>query len=313
MLNHCISKQSGAAIIVALFITALVAIAAIAMITRLRFDIHRTELLLNDTQAKYYAQGSLDWAMEQLNNNLKNSQSQPNKLVDQTPIHSPTNTMNGMAIESTIYDAQGRFNLNNLTDPQMQPILIKLIYLVAPKVNPAEAQNIATAVTDWISVTPSSNALNDYYSKLKPPYRSPHHKMASVSELRLVKGVTPEIYAALSHYITALPDATMVNVNNTSPPVLASISPTMSLETAKTLVARCRANPFADIQQFQNLDIVKNNPVPANRITLLSNYFLVRTNVTVTQQTYTLYTLLQRSGTTTQPNEVIIWQSKGTL
>jgi general secretion pathway protein K len=306
-------KQAGAAIIVALFVTSLVAIAAIAMITRLRFDIHRTELLLNDAQAKYYAKGSLDWAIEQLNDNLKNSQSQPNKLVDHTPIHSPKNMMNGMMISSTIYDAQGRFNLNNLTDPKMQPILIKLIQLIDPKISAAAAQNIAAAVTDWISVTTSSSALNDYYIKLKPPYRAPHHKMTSVSELRLVKGITPEIYAALSHYVTALPDATMINVNNTSAPVMASISPSMSLETAKMVVAHCRATPFTDMPQFQNFDVIKNNPIPADRITLLSSYFLVRTNVTVKQQVYTLYTLLQRGGTVAQPNVAIVWQSKGTL
>ena len=107
-------KQTGAAIIVALFVTSLVAIAAIAMITRLRLDTHRTELVLNATQASLYAKGSLDWAIEQLNTDIKESKAQPNKLTDHTPIRSPIQKMNGMSIYSTIYDAQGRYNLNNL-------------------------------------------------------------------------------------------------------------------------------------------------------------------------------------------------------
>lgn len=306
-------KQFGAAIIVALFVTSLVAIAAIAMITRLRYDIHRTELLLNDTQAKLYAKGSLYWAIEQLNEDQIKSQSEPDKLVDHTPIHSPKQNMNGMIISSTIYDAQGRFNLNNLADVKTQPILIKLIQLVDKKTSQADAKNIAIAVTDWISAGSESNTFNDYYAKLNPPYRAPRIRMTSVSELRLVKGMTPELYAALSHFITALPETTLININNTSPEVMASMSPSMSLETAKTLVARCRANPFASLQQFQNVDLVKSNPFTAGTITVLSNYFLVRTSVKVKQQTYTQYTLLKRGGTTRQPSETIIWQSKGTL
>ena len=96
------SSQRGAAIIVALFVTTLVAIAAIAMIDRLRMDLRRTELLLNDIQGNLYAQGSIQWAMEQLNNNWK--QKKPNQIVDPTPIQSPINEVDHAIISSIIYD-----------------------------------------------------------------------------------------------------------------------------------------------------------------------------------------------------------------
>lgn len=297
----------------ALFVTSLVAIAAIAMITRLQIDIHRTELLLNAMQANLYAQGSLDWAMEQLKDDIKKSKSHPNQLIDATPIHSPIQKINGMTVASIIYDAQGRYNLNNLIDPKNQPDLVKLIVTVSPNTSLTLAQQIAAGVSDWITSTAANDSFTEYYLKFKPPYRSPHRPMISVSELRLVKGVNAKLFAALSHYVTALPEITAVNINNASPPVLMSISPTLGMDAAKALAAECHATPLLTIDQFKNLDMVKNHTFPDNKITVLSRYFLVVTNVTVGEQHLTLYTLLQRNNDTAQPSETVLWQSKGTL
>ena len=107
-----LTAQRGAAIIVALFVTALVAAAAIAMIEHLRTDTKRTELLLNNTQLNFYAQGSVAWAIIQLTKDLKNKQ--PQKIVDHTPIYSTLNEINGAKVKSTLYDGQGKLNLNNL-------------------------------------------------------------------------------------------------------------------------------------------------------------------------------------------------------
>jgi general secretion pathway protein K len=310
-----IKKQHGAAIIVALFVTSLVAIAAIAMIVRLRGDVHRIELILNATQANLYAKGSVDWAIEQLNKNLKDSHLQPNKLIDSIPIRSPIQTLNGMTISSTIYDAQARFNVNNLINTQNKPDFVKLILTVYPKISASDADNLAIAVMNWVSMNALSNTLNDYYLKLNPPYRAPHRPIQSISELRLVKGMTPELFHALSRYITALPEVTPININTASAPVLMTASSTLPLASAKTLALQARANPFTDTAKFWSLDIVKSNSFVANKITIVSHYFLVRTDVKVGEQRLVLYTLLQRkegSGPA-GPSETVLWQSKGTL
>lgn len=59
-------SQQGVAIIMALFIMALVATMAYAMMARLDRDIGRTDLMLKEMQAVYYAQASVAWAMDQL-------------------------------------------------------------------------------------------------------------------------------------------------------------------------------------------------------------------------------------------------------
>ncbi len=303
-------KQRGTAIIVALFVTALVAAAAIIMLDRLHIDIRRTELSFNTNQANFYAQGSIAWAMDQLNNDWKFQQ--PNKVIDPTPIQSPIKQMDNFTISSVIYDAQGYFNLNNLTDSGYQTNFIRLLQIMAPNIDQTTAQNIMLAIVDWISPQKKSE-LEEYYATLSPPYHAPHHAMVSASELRLVKGMTADLYAKLSPYVIALPKSTAININNAPIPILMCLSPTMTLESAKTIDAFRKQTPFANLQDFLNSDVVKNNPLPQNNITTTSSYFLVQTNVKVGQQNMLLYTLLERILKNSQPTAIVLWQSKGTL
>ncbi len=305
-------KQQGAAIIVALFVTSLVAIAAIAMIERLRINLRSTELITYNLQANLLAQGSLVWAMEQLNTNWR--QKKPNQLIDLTPIQSPVNQVGNARISGTIFDAQGHFNLNNLSDAGAKDDFIRLVVAAYPKMGVQGAREITAAIAYWIAAGAINNVFDDYYAKAtSPPYRVPHRPMASVSELRLVKGVTAELYAALSPYVTALPEATPININNAAIPVLMSLSPTLTRDAAKTIVMQVKSAPFPTTQHFEQFAIIKNNPIPENKITVNSSYFLVKSSVKVEQQEATLYTLLHRIVKEEKPTEIVIWQSKGTL
>lgn len=304
------TKQRGAAIIVALFVVALAVIAATMMIEQLRTDIRRTELIINTNKANLYAQGSITWAIDQLNNNW--SQQKPGQIIDKTPIKSPIDTQENATISSIIYDAQGYFNLNNATDSRYLPDFLRLVQTVSPETDQTTAQNIFFAITHWISSTSKTPTLDEYYLKLSPPYQAPHRLMISVSELRLIKDVTPDLFLKLSPYIIALPRAIPTNINNATAPVIMSMSQTMELSSAEAIQQAAQQTPFTDPQQFLDFDIVKNNPIEANKITVVSNYFLVETNVTLGQQSLTLYTLLERVTQGPQSKTVVLWQSKGT-
>ncbi len=305
------TKQRGTAIVMALFVTALVAAAAIAMIDRARIDTRRTELILRANQANFYAQGSIAWAMDQLINDW--TQKQPDKLIDRTPIKSPVNKIPGGIIFSVIYDAQSKFNLNNLADMGSVPTLVRLIQLAAPKLDLPALQNILLGIMDWISPGKSSSAFDSYYAALNPPYRAPHRPIVSVSELRMIKGMTPELFMQLTPYVTALPAATKININNAPPLVIMSLNSNMTAETAKAIVSHCQKNPFPSTQHFLNFELVKNNPIEESKITVTSDYFLVVTTVKIGEQTTRLYTLLQRSTKDSKAEIKIIWQSKGTV
>lgn len=303
-------KQQGAAIIVALFVVALVAAISVVMMQRFRTDVRRTELILNANKAYLLAQGSLAWAIDQLNTNWLRQQ--PNQVIDRTPYHFPVQEEEGATLSTSLEDAQGLFNVNNVSDAQYQPNFIRLILVVAPNIDGPHAQEITLALVDWISATSKNVSLNEYYLKLPKPYQAPHRPMASVTELRLVKGMSPELYSKLLPYVTALPKTTAINVNNAGIPVLMSLSPTLSMDGAKAIYLAAHTSPFPTIEAFTNFDIVKNNPFEQNKVTIISNYFLVKTNVKVGNQTITLNTLLERAAQGSKTKSLIIWQSKGT-
>lgn len=306
-----LSSQKGAAIIVALFVTALVAAAAVAMIERLRIDIRRSELILNDRKAHLYAQGSIAWAMEQLNANLR--QKKPGKLIDILPLHSPINVIDNITVYSEITDQESLFNINNLTDPETHSGFIQLVHAVDPSINADDVKNLITAIRDWISPSGTNNQLDNYYAKQIPAYVAPHRLMVSISELRLVKDVTPKLYAKLSPFLTVLPEATAINVNTAPPQVLMSLSPTLSLDAVLTIINYRQQHPFVTPENFLQFDVVKNHHIVDKKITTLSSYFLVKTNVKVDNQELRLYTLLHRMLNNAQPIEMLVWQSKGTL
>jgi general secretion pathway protein K len=305
------NKQTGSAIVVALFIVALVVIAATAMLTRMQQDIRRTELLLNATQASLYAQGSIDWAVDQQINDWKLQQQQ--QIIDKTPIQAPLKKMSNATIEATIYDAQGLFNVNNLTDTSYRDVFLRLIKILVPKISNNDAQTITQGISTWIATGNTTNQFDEYYSKQTPPYHSPHRLMTSISEMRLIKGMSPALYSALLPYMIALPATTTININNTTAPVLMSLSPTLTIIGAKSLAQMTQQTPFATTQHFLANDIVKNNPFPENKITTISNYFLVKTQVNIGDQHIILYTLMQRDVKNSQAIVTILWQSKGTL
>jgi general secretion pathway protein K len=296
-------------IVVALFIVALVATMAYVMMARLARDTRRTELIVHDAQAGLYAQGSVLWAKDTLRNNLMNKKK--DKLVDVLPIKAPVSTLNGYTITSTIKDAQGRFNLNNVTKPEWQSDFIRLIKFVYPKMSPEEAAAVVQATVDWVTPGARDNAFSRYYAELPVPYRPAHRLMVDPGELLLVKGVTPELYAALKPYITALPSVTPINVLSADVPVLALLSPDMSLDTAHSIRDLMMKSPPPTMEAFLALDIIKNHKVQVDHAALTSTYFLVETEVGIGRQHIMLYTLLQRATNNGKADLQVISQHRG--
>lgn len=296
----------------ALFIVALVATMAYTMMARLDRDTQRTMLILRDTQAEFYAQGSIAWAMDLLRNNIVNKKI--GKVIDTTPLSLPEKDMNGYKISSTIYDMQSRFNMNLLSDPLKGGQNFKrLLQLVAPDLTEEQAQNIVRAAVDWISPGNQQNQFSKYYAELPIPYRAPHQMMTNVSEVRLLQGMTPKLYMLLEPHITALASDKYVNAQTATAPVLASLSPAMTLQAANELIKIRQEKPFLSGEDLKNSDIVINHALFKDQeVKAVSDYFLVVTKVSIESQHIVLYTLIERIGATDAKPEVnIISQSKG--
>lgn len=305
-------KERGVVLVVALFVVALVAAIAVVMMERLERDTRRTTLLLNSIQAEFIAEGSIAWAIDQLRNDWERQKS--NRVVDPIPIQSPVDHLNGYEISSTIYDMQARFNLNNLSNLQNQEGFRCLLRILDPKLSEEKISGIIRGIMDWITPGSKQNDYYYYYLSLPTPYRAAHRQFWSIDELRLIKGMTPQLFNALKKYIVALPENTSINVQTASAPVLMMLAPTFTPAVAQAIIGIRQRTPFTQVKQFLNLNVIKNQPITEDKIVTVSNYFLVETRVVIEKQHVLLYTLLERKGSVAggKSNVAILWQSKGT-
>ena len=257
----------GVALITAILLTAIASMIAVSLIARQDLDIRRAGNVFDADRAYVFALGAEGWVRHILDRDDRKKDS----LEEDWALTLPPISVEGGKIAGRIEDLQGRFNLNNLVNagqPSQPDIQLFQRLLGALGMNP----DIAIAAVDWadedINATFPAGAEDDEYSSLPTPYRAANRPFVSPSELRLVKGVTLEIYETLAPYVAALPVRTPINVNTAPAPLLAALvseltSNAMSAEDAEEIVARREEKSFSSVEDFMNLEMVRgtgNNP-----------------------------------------------------
>ncbi len=116
---------------------------------------------------------------------------------------------------------------------------------------------LVCAIIDWIDadVNPAcpDGAEVDIYTGLEVPYLPSDQPMQDISELRLVHGITDDIYTSLLPHLTALPDNNAVlNLNTASAQVLESLGKNISPGTGEELVEYRSDKPFKNINDIES-------------------------------------------------------------
>lgn len=296
--------RRGSALITALFIMTLVAIAATAMSTRLQLDIYRTRISIAYDKLYLASQAVTWWTMEQLAANdaffmTKNSRGDvliwPPKLQRIYP---------GVRIEGHVFDMQSKFNLNNLQDKKFQSVFSNLLENIGT-IDAGQQQIILDATINWITsyqLDRGHDAFLNYYLKQKPPYYPGFQPMQTLSEFRLVQGVSNALYQALLPYITALPGTMPININTASNKVLKSLGAGLSSEQADTLIQLRGKKGISNASKLGPL-LTKLN-IPGEQITIASEYFLCVATTSMDDFHLTVYTLIRRHKG--QKNKVLV-------
>lgn len=168
--------------------------------------------------------------------------------------------------------------------------------------NQAEAQSLTEAILYWVLPKPVGVDTNDWdaaYSEL--PYQVAHLPLTSISELRLINGMTNEAYKQLEPYVTAIPtkvnepvsSSTTVNINTTSDAVLSAILDIEPAQAQTLLSARPYVTKEAINLQVERLRI--SDKEVNNALSLLdisSQYFLLRMVISDTRRTWVQYSIL---------------------
>jgi general secretion pathway protein K len=304
------ASQRGTALVTALLVLAMTVSLTADMAGEQHFDIRRTGNLLQLEQAHQIALGGERWAVAILARDRRGESASGQDLVSADdgsrdvdsldedwaqPL--PPIPVEGGQIAGQVVDLQGRFNVNNLVVDEAIDALALARFerlLAALEIEPGVAQ----AVVDWLDAdsetTFPDGAEDDFYLSREQPYLAANRPLATVSELRQVRGMEAEQWRRLRPHITALPDPVDINVNTASAAVLQALAPDLDAGTAEQLAARAREEPFESTQQFLGEDVLAERDIEAGGIAVRSSHFRVRAAVALGRIEYTLYSWLQR-------------------
>lgn len=296
--------QRGSALIMALLIVAIVALLSTVLLIHQQLDIRRSSQLFNYERAYLAAQTMQARAITLLKADLQAQQisTWPKQL---TKLQIP-----GGEVTAILWDAQGRYNLNNLRDKANQANFIQLIATVAPDMDTTAVHELAATITEWVSNNANQRTETaDYYVQHQPPYRAAHQIMLSISELSLVKGMTAKLYQQLEPFVIALPQNTMVNLNSASAPVLVSAMPNLDLNIAQALVDQREAQgAYMKMSDLTGSELIRGQNINITKLCLTSDFYLLQINVQLAKQHIMLYSLLQRGINNNKPYVNVLWQ-----
>ncbi|QDQ40992.1 general secretion pathway protein GspK [Legionella geestiana] len=268
------SEARGSALLSALFIMTLVAIVATGMSVRLQSDIVRTSLIIDTDRLMVASDAVLFWAMDLLENRKERfSVAGSDGVVAQFPTRL-SGLCPGITIEGRLIDLQARFNLNNLLDNKYRAIFWRLLTIQLPGVPANTRQTMALALIDWQSLYDPERgltALDNYYLSLSPPYQAAHQALHSISELRLVSGVSQALMRTLSPEISALAGTSLpININTASAKMLQALG--FKENAVNELLQKRGKTGISKLQTVEPL--FRKNNISTALITLQSAWFM---------------------------------------
>lgn len=292
--------QRGAALITALLIVAIASIVATGMYYDSFLYIKRSSNMLLSDQARLYALGAEDWAVDILRRDLSDNPDRDH-LAEEWAAVLPPLPIDGGSLQGGIEDQQGRFNLNNLVDVNGELNQVGLDQFRRLLEAVGLEQQLAGRVVDWLDANQEpmfpDGAEDPVYTGLQRPYRTANGPITSSSELLAIEGFNRESFQALSAYVTALPTGTAVNINTASAPVLYAVVPNINAAEAEALVENRPEDGFANMAEFSKLAPTADTAV----LSETSQYFRLLVRVTIGTLQSNLYSLLAREPAAVRP------------
>jgi general secretion pathway protein K len=328
--HRAFHRQRGAALIVAMLVFALATALVVAMKSEFDRFYQRSANILLEEQAQAYLRSAeelaglvllADYDQDKLEGQPRDDLSEgwsPDPIKG--PATYPLDDVGWM--RGALEDLQGRFNLNALAKrvpvgpggaavnrfTAAQEQFIRLLQALGePEVSEQDAILITESVGDWLDadLIPSADGAEDeYYSSQTPAYSAANRTMSSVSELRAVANMTPQIYQALLPWVTVWPqEPGKLNIHTAPAMVLRSInadkdlSPLSEAEGQSLVDSRSEAETgFENKEEFLNNTVFKGKETAAINPLLgeSSDYFLLQAEVEVAGRNMRLYSVLER-------------------
>jgi len=277
------SSQRGIALLTAILVLTLAVIAATSIASNHHLSIKRTENVVFGSQVWSYLHGGEAWAKVVLARDIDDNNGYDH-ASEAWATELPALPLPGGYISGKIEDEQGKINVNNLVAGAEPDVLTRtrLETLFALR---EHDPTLVQAIIDWmdpdVEAIPPNGAEDDYYTGLEYPYLTANQPMQHISELRLIKGITQEIYEDISPFLTALPSNTAVNVNTAKADVLAAIVPDLGIEAAKNIIKERDEEAFDNVQAFISHPLLQGITVNPQALSTESSFFTLSSEIKV--------------------------------
>lgn len=327
MPNHKPANERGVALIASLTVLAIAVVTATAMAYQVHVNMRRTQNVVTNERAWQYAMSAEKAALALLARDRANNEiDYRNPARDAEPWYTEQPISRalpgGGELTFALADLQARLNLNtvarttksdasdnndddsegNNSDPEQARAQLKRLFSRGEV--PTDGKPITAAIADWIDedrkVRFPGGAEDDYYTQRDIPHRAANTPMVSSTEIKRLKGLEGDTVAPfwnrLCQYVVALPsDASAINVNTASVPLLTSLADPISPEIAERAVSQRRETPYESVDDFLSRNREFNIPeLNQKRLTVASEYFRLHTRIRQGGTVFHLYSTIYR-------------------
>jgi general secretion pathway protein K len=203
-----------------------------------------------------------------------------------------------------IEDERSKLNLNDLAtaaDPNAKKtkvLRVKRLFALL-QLNP----DLVDAIVDWVDaddIPEAAGAESVYYQALRPSYRAANAPLQTPRELRLIKGMTPEIVDKLLQYVTVYPHdgESRININTADLLVLQALDPRISQTMAGEIIQNRPYKTIVELDRVSSVADIMREIRPLGVYEVKSNIFSARLSLTVNETTKSGAVVLQRDEAT---------------
>jgi general secretion pathway protein K len=207
-MNGPADRREGMALLVVLLLVAVMSVLAMGVLDDIRFGMRRAHNSETMAQARWFALGSEDLAKVRLRAINKG---EITNISGDWANQDMTFPIDDGVMRATLRDGGNCFNLNSVVEGKGDFLQLRnegvaqfMSLLTALKVSEPHARELSFALVDWMDTDRAelgSGGEDSTYSRLDPPYRTSQTLLAEPSELKVIRGFTPEIYKTLRPFV----------------------------------------------------------------------------------------------------------------
>lgn len=257
MIRHRRSEQ-GFALILTLVVTALMVAVTTELIHQVYVDTSLSRGFRDGQQASLLAESGVTGGSKLLQlvlagqeySSLSDKWALPFRLEDEVG-----------TIEIMTSEESGRINLNSLVQPngELEPFTLAALKRLGKRLQiPEEAWNALADWQDSDDLPRANGAETPYYKSLKTPYEARNAKLATLTELSMVKGFSAEIIGKLRPFVTVYAGQTgaplsQININTAPKEVLTALDDRIDDRMAERVLEERRLRPFKNTAELSRV------------------------------------------------------------